>query len=114
MTVDAIIDSTELRKGVLMIPERLEGSGWLRTRGWGSSTAVYEIELRRQEGGPGIAADGTLRAEVAIMIEARSARRAVLVLASGEAIAIEIVDMTPAGLVFHVVDDVAALAGKRG
>lgn len=97
-----------------MIPEKLEGSGWLRTRGWGSSTAVYEIDLRWQEGGAGVAASGTLRSEVAIMIEARSARRAVLVLASGDAVAIEIVDMTPAGLIFHVVDDMAKLAVKRG
>lgn len=115
MRIDAIIRSIALRKDVLMALTKLEGSGWLRTRGFASSTAVYEIFLRQQEGGSGaFAADGTVLAEVATMVEARYAKRAVLVLASGDTVSIDVVDMTPAGLTFHVTDDVVALVRRRG
>ncbi|MCS0493885.1 hypothetical protein NVS89_02160 [Ancylobacter sp. MQZ15Z-1] len=80
----------------------LAGSGWLRTA-FASSTADYEITLRRPDtaGAPSFA-EGVLRAEVTIMIEARAARRATLVLASERSAPIEIRDLTPAGLTFRL------------
>ncbi|QIB32380.1 hypothetical protein [Ancylobacter pratisalsi] len=91
----------------------VKGEGWLRTLGFGSSTARYEITIRRPAGAGSsqATADGVLRAEVATMIEARSAQRAVLVLESGRSVAIVIKDLTPAGLVFAVPADPHRSAG---
>lgn len=91
----------------------VRGDGWLRTRGFGSSTARYEITVRRPggEGSSQASADGVLRAEVATMVEARNARRAVLVLESGRSVSIEIKDLTPAGLVFAVPSDTQLSSG---
>jgi len=90
----------------------VRGDGWLRTLGFGSSTARYEITIRRPDGAASAraAAHGVLKAEVATMIEARSARRAVLVLESGRSLAIEVRDLTPAGLEFTIADDVLRAA----
>jgi hypothetical protein len=71
----------------------LAGAGWLRTRASGASTATYEISIWRRIRGPNageFVGKGVLRAEITMLIEARIAGRAALILADGESIAIEI------------------------
>lgn len=71
----------------------LAGAGWLRTRGLGSSTARYQFTIWRLVNGPNagrLVAGGTLTAELSIIVEARSAGRASLVLDNGEPVAVEI------------------------
>lgn len=71
----------------------LIGAGWLRTRSSGSSTARYELNVWRRITGPQagqLVALGKLVAELSIMIEARIAGRAVLVLSTGDPVAVEL------------------------
>lgn len=71
----------------------LAGAGWLRTRASGSSTASYHLDIWRCVSGPeagSLICEGTIRAEAFMLIEARSAGRAVLVLTNGEPVAVEI------------------------
>ncbi|MCS0493468.1 hypothetical protein NVS89_00030 [Ancylobacter sp. MQZ15Z-1] len=81
----------------------VKGDGWLRTLGFGSSTASYEITVRRSGADEAASsADGVLTAEVGTMVEARHARRAVLVLEDGRSVGIDIGDLTASGLAFTI------------
>lgn len=84
----------------------LAGAGWLRTRASGSSTARYALDIWRRITGPEageMVGEGTLQAEMTMLIEARVAGRAVLVLTSGEPVAIEIDTISGAVAGFRVV-----------
>ena len=71
----------------------LAGSGWLRTRSSGSSTATYHLDIWRRITGPNageLVSEGKLTAELLTIAEARANGRAVLVLTDGDPIAVEI------------------------
>ncbi|MCS0501399.1 hypothetical protein [Ancylobacter mangrovi] len=82
----------------------LAGTGWLRTT-YADSPANYEIELHTAAGGRELpSADGTLSADVALMIEARSRGSATLVLETERVLRIRILDASQMGLAFRVID----------
>ncbi len=87
----------------------LIGAGWLRTRSSGSSTARYELNVWRRNSGPQsgqLVALGKLAAELSIMIEARIAGRAVLVLSTGDPVAVELENIVADEASFAVVGSV--------
>ena len=87
----------------------LIGAGWLRTRSSGSSTARYELNVWRHSAGPQagqLVALGKLVAELSIMIEARIAGRAVLVLSTGDPVAVELESIVADEASFEVVGSV--------
>ncbi|WAC27168.1 hypothetical protein [Ancylobacter sp. SL191] len=84
-----------------------KGRGWLRTSMSGSSTASYSYVLDHVH--ESRVATGDVRAELAQMVEARSARRATLVLESGRWMPIEVLDMSAEGLKFRSVGDISFL-----
>jgi len=88
----------------------LAGAGWLRAINFGSSTAEYQLSVRRGDAGHGeLIAHGTLGSDVATMIEVQSAGRGVLVLANGEAVTIALTRSGPGRADFTVIGDARAL-----
>ncbi|MDQ0346610.1 hypothetical protein [Ancylobacter vacuolatus] len=82
----------------------IQAKGWLRTSGFGSATARFEIRFESD------GAVGEVRSELAIIAEAKSAGRALLVTEAGRWISIRPTDMAGNVLRFEVLDDEATLA----
>lgn len=82
----------------------IQAKGWLRTSGFGSATARFEIRFESE--GP----VGEVRSEVTVITEAKSAGRALLVTEAGRWISIRPTDMAGNVLHFEVLDDEATLA----
>lgn len=82
----------------------IQAKGWLRTSGFGSATARFEIRFERD------GAVGEVRSELTIIAEAKSAGRALLVTEAGRWISIRPTEMAGNVLRFKVLDDETTLA----
>lgn len=85
---------------------KLVGEGWLRARGTVSSTAHYRVIVQRCVAGPDagqIAAKGTVQADFMTLSGGQAAGRAVLILADGQAMAIELTQVGASEAAFDVV-----------
>jgi len=76
----------------------IAGRGWLRTT-LGSSTASYSLRLKDADSiSPEMSAEGLLRADITMMVEAQEGGRATLVLENGRGVAVRVLELAPEGL----------------
>lgn len=82
-----------------MASTTIAGSGWLRTAGFGSSTARYNLTMSDDRH-----LSGEVCGEMATMIEAASLGRATLVLESGRTVRVDVLHRSQRCLSVHVDD----------
>lgn len=79
-----------------MASTTIAGSGWLRTNGFGSSTARYHLTISDD-----LYLAGEVCGEMATMIEAASVGRATLVLESGRTVRVDVLHRSQQCLSVH-------------